>query len=217
MYFLDWLVCVCVTGSSFILSGSRKAQRYIQAQNETPPLLGPPLYKHSTTETGVSRSPRGESGISLSLSRDLYPKGSGLSDVGFLNLEGAPSEVSCFVDTKDFYMTDDEGVVHRLVGNPGHKALTCAYCKLLGNKTACGWHIKCYYRCSVCDVPLCNIKRDCFIQFHTKLKTQQIQTLLNPVCAMIQGLNSWQSSKMNTKHEWKERYNVIKSSYNINE
>lgn len=150
----------CLTGSSFILSGFRKAQRSVQPRKGNPSPPSRSMYEQHPLESPATNTFTTEQFLRISGLVDPQP-----------NLELVQTDPLNFTDPKDFYMTDDDGEVHRLIGNPGHKALTCVYCKAKGNKTACGWHIKCYYRCSVCDVPLCNIKRDCFIQFHNKLKT----------------------------------------------
>lgn len=62
---------------------------------------------------------------------------------------------------------------HCLIQNPGGRALTCQYCKLVGNKTDCGWHVKCYYRCKACDIPLCTGKRNCFNLYHNLIPEQK--------------------------------------------
>ncbi|XP_061181265.1 uncharacterized protein LOC133189879 [Saccostrea echinata] len=88
-----------------------------------------------------------ESHFTITLNNENSPGITGTSE-NQPNLEPVPSDNVSNVDTKDMCMKDDEGQIHRLVSNPGHKALTCVYCKMTGNKTACGWHIKCYYRCN---------------------------------------------------------------------
>uniref|UniRef100_A0A8W8NFM9 Uncharacterized protein n=1 Tax=Magallana gigas TaxID=29159 RepID=A0A8W8NFM9_MAGGI len=138
----------------------RKAQRSVQPRKGNPSPPSRSMYEQHPPESPATNTFTTEQFLRISGLVDPQP-----------NLELVQTDPLNFTDPKDFYMTDDDGEVHRLIGNPGHKALTCVYCKAKGNKTACGWHIKCYYRCSVCDVPLCNIKRDCFIQFHNKLKT----------------------------------------------
>lgn len=60
--------------------------------------------------------------------------------------------------------------VHCLVRNTDSKAKACAFCRSNGNKTSCGWYIKSYYHCDVCDVPLCSGLRGCFDKYHQMIK-----------------------------------------------
>lgn len=60
--------------------------------------------------------------------------------------------------------------VHYLVRNIDTKARACAYCRKIGNKTSCGWYIKSYYHCNLCDVPLCSGVRGCFDRYHQMMK-----------------------------------------------
>lgn len=64
---------------------------------------------------------------------------------------------------------------HMIAPNSEGKTRTCVYCKIKGNKTDCGWHIKSRYHCKICEVPLCSGKRDCYNKFH-----QLMQTVLMP-------------------------------------
>lgn len=156
-----------LTGSSFILSGFRKAQgQGLSKKEKNFPISTQLLFKQNTRESPSNSAPTIENYLPITYIAESQQ-----------NLESILVDNPSMFDSKDLFMKDDQGQLHRLVGNPGHKALTCVYCKMMGNKTACGWHIKCYYRCSVCDVPLCNIKRDCFIQYHNKLKMQQARPL----------------------------------------
>lgn len=63
----------------------------------------------------------------------------------------------------------DGEVCHRFVHINGCKR-ACAYCNILGVKTKSGWAIKSYYKCDVCDTPLCRNKKDCFEKYHDLVK-----------------------------------------------
>ncbi|XP_063401557.1 uncharacterized protein LOC134685596 isoform X18 [Mytilus trossulus] len=62
---------------------------------------------------------------------------------------------------------------HCLVYNADSKAKYCVYCKIMGNRTSCGWNVRSYYCCDACDVPLCSGKRDCYNDYHNMLKKSQ--------------------------------------------
>lgn len=62
---------------------------------------------------------------------------------------------------------------HCLVYNADSKAKYCVYCKIMGNRTSCGWNVRSYYCCDACNVPLCSGKRDCYNDYHNMLKKTQ--------------------------------------------
>lgn len=63
---------------------------------------------------------------------------------------------------------------HKISPNAEGKTRTCVFCKMLGNKTDCGWHVKSRYRCNACEVPLCSGKRDCYNKFHQLMQSTKI-------------------------------------------
>ncbi|CAC5409672.1 unnamed protein product [Mytilus coruscus] len=68
---------------------------------------------------------------------------------------------------------DGKPKFHCLVYNADTKAKYCVYCKIMGNRTSCGWNVRSYYCCDACDVPLCSGKRDCYNDYHKMLKKAQ--------------------------------------------
>ncbi|XP_033752961.1 uncharacterized protein LOC117336493 isoform X11 [Pecten maximus] len=60
---------------------------------------------------------------------------------------------------------------HKLVYIADKKYKPCVVCVLNKVKSPKGWYIYSYYKCEVCDVPLCRSKRDCFHQYHQYMST----------------------------------------------
>lgn len=54
---------------------------------------------------------------------------------------------------------------HRLI-HIGGKNRACAYCTITKNKTRLGWARKSYYRCQICQVPLCRGDTKCYELYH---------------------------------------------------
>lgn len=59
-------------------------------------------------------------------------------------------------------------VEHKLVYTEGKMLKGCVYCQINKVKTSCGWRIKTYYKCNVCNIPLCRDTgpRSCFAHYH---------------------------------------------------
>lgn len=75
--------------------------------------------------------------------------------------------------------------------NPHHlvhcKRKRCLNCYLNKKKTVKGWDIFTYYKCELCNVPLCKTK-DCFEMFHQRTDSQSY--------------NEYQNSCWNTFRVW---------------
>lgn len=98
---------------------------------------------------------------SLRPTRSLSWRGSGPS-------VGRTSKGFSYLDTETCQVID--GIVHRLIQNPGGIKRVCAHCKRLGSKFACGMFRRSYYRCDACNVSLCRPNfKDCFYQWHHQL------------------------------------------------
>lgn len=65
---------------------------------------------------------------------------------------------------------------HKLVHFPaGVPARSCAYCKVVGTRTECGRHVRSYYACDACAVPLCSSRyKDCFERYHALVGVNEI-------------------------------------------
>ncbi|XP_060086277.1 uncharacterized protein LOC132565629 isoform X7 [Ylistrum balloti] len=55
---------------------------------------------------------------------------------------------------------------HKLVYTIDKKYKPCVFCQINKKKTKSGWYAYSYYKCDVCDIPLCKGSRDCFNQYH---------------------------------------------------
>ncbi|XP_069132886.1 uncharacterized protein [Argopecten irradians] len=64
------------------------------------------------------------------------------------------------------YQGQHEYGQHKLVYIEDKKYKPCVVCVMNKVKTPKGWYIYSYYKCQVCDVPLCRSKRDCFHKYH---------------------------------------------------
>lgn len=58
---------------------------------------------------------------------------------------------------------------HKIVYIADKKYKPCVVCVMNKVKSPKGWYIYTYYKCEMCDVPLCKSKRDCFNQYHQYL------------------------------------------------
>lgn len=57
---------------------------------------------------------------------------------------------------------------HKIVHTEGSKYKPCVLCQINKVKTKSGWYVYTYYKCDVCDVPLCK-GRGCFYTYHQNI------------------------------------------------
>lgn len=57
---------------------------------------------------------------------------------------------------------------HKIVHTDGSKYKPCVLCQINKVKTKSGWYVYTYYKCDVCDVPLCK-GRGCFYTYHQNI------------------------------------------------
>lgn len=61
---------------------------------------------------------------------------------------------------------------HIQVHNEGNKRKVCAYCNMKRLKTKSGYRVYTTFKCLACNIPLCNIERGCFENYHKELISQ---------------------------------------------
>lgn len=64
--------------------------------------------------------------------------------------------------------SDLQKLDHKIVHTDGSKYKPCVLCQINKVKTKSGWYVYTYYKCDVCDVPLCK-GRGCFYTYHQNI------------------------------------------------
>ncbi|XP_033752959.1 uncharacterized protein LOC117336493 isoform X9 [Pecten maximus] len=80
---------------------------------------------------------------------------------------------------------------HKLVYTIDKKYKPCVFCQINKKKTKSGWYAYSYYKCDVCDIPLCKGSRDCFHLYHKFLAINKDYACVNIPKSR---LDSYQSS-----------------------
>lgn len=62
---------------------------------------------------------------------------------------------------------------HKIVYTIDKKYKPCVFCQINKKKTKSGWYAYSYYKCDVCDIPLCKGTRDCFNRYHRFLSANK--------------------------------------------